>query len=65
MCAADDVTVGSEIVVSLPITDGVLRPLETFTGHPYVQIVCGHCGFMAQVSSSVLGLTHGREIGGS
>lgn len=59
VCASNEVTVGDEVVVALPIKDGALRPLETFVGHPFVQIICGHCGFMAHVSSSVLGLTPG------
>jgi hypothetical protein len=35
----------------------VLRPLDTFVGHPYVQVLCEHCGMMVNLSSTVLGLT--------
>lgn len=46
-----------DLVVSLPIRDGALRPLATFVGHPYVQVLCEHCGLVTNLSSQVLGLT--------
>jgi hypothetical protein len=49
--------VAEELVVSLPIRDGALRPLATFVGHPYVQLLCDHCGLVTNLSSQVLGLT--------
>lgn len=52
--------VGDDLVVSLPLRNGVLRPLDTFVGHPYVQVLCEHCGLVASISSTVLGLTGGK-----
>jgi hypothetical protein len=49
--------VSDDLLVSLPIRNGMLRPLDTFVGHPYVQAICEGCGFMVQLSTTVLGLT--------
>lgn len=46
-----------DLVVSLPIRNGMLRPLDTFVGHPYVQVLCEDCGVVTSLSSQVLGLT--------
>lgn len=59
-CGHTKFSVTDELMVSLPIRDGVLRPLDAFVGHPYVQAFCEHCGVMVQVSSTVLGLTGGK-----
>ena len=59
-CGKAKFTVSDDLVVSLPIRHGMLRPLDTFVGHPYVQVLCEHCGYMVQVSSTVLGLTGGK-----
>jgi hypothetical protein len=60
LCGATTYVVSDDLMVSLPIRHGMLRPLDTFVGHPYVQAFCEHCGYMVQVSSTVLGLTGGK-----
>ena len=59
-CGKAKYSVCDDLMVSLPIRNGVLRPLDRFVGHPYAQAFCDHCGFMVQVSSTVLGLTGGK-----
>lgn len=58
-CGYAAYAVSDDLMVSLPIRNGELRPLATFVGHPYVQILCERCGVMVMVSSTVLGLTGG------
>lgn len=57
ICGKAKFSVAEDLVVSLPIRDGALRPLATFVGHPYVQVLCEDCGVVTNLSSQVLGLT--------
>ncbi len=59
-CGGTKYAVADQLMVSLPIRNGVLRPLDTFVGQPYAQALCEACGFVVHVSSSVLKLTGGK-----